>query len=192
MFLRRSLKSKSQPRASTLNTAVARPFSTRSPRAGRTSSTARLTTTRRMTPLTRGTLLAERAVPAVGQFWRLAGRTGHQRQVVLLLQLRTTLSHGNGQGFSTYPTADMRAGNSNSAFPTVYDPNSLTNGVRTPLPGNQIPASEMDPVAAKIQAFSPRQTFRGITTTSTTKPFRNLCLSRSSIEWTTTSRTRTA
>ena len=74
----------------------------------------------------------------------------------------TTLSHGNGQGFSTYPTADMRAGNfSNSAFPTVYDPNSLTNGVRTPLPGNQIPASEMDPVAAKIQAFLPTPNLQG-------------------------------
>jgi hypothetical protein len=94
----------------------------------------------------------------------------------------TTLSHSNGTGFSTYPTADMRAGNfSNPIFPAIYDPNSLAtvNGqqVRQPFPGNQIPASELDPVAAKIQSYLPTPNLPGYynnfyyQTLSTSLPF---------------------
>jgi len=73
----------------------------------------------------------------------------------------STLSHSASPGFSTFPTADMRAGNfSNPVFPTVYDPASLAtvNGqlVRQPFPGNQIPASSLDPVALKIQSYFPQ------------------------------------
>ena len=58
--------------------------------------------------------------------------------------------------YMTVPTAAMRQGDfSNSAFPTVYDPASLKNGARTPFPNNTIPASEISPVAAKIQQYWP-------------------------------------
>src|SRR5208283_368495 len=49
---------------------------------------------------------------------------------------------------------------------TVYDPGTTRtqNGavVRDPFPGNIIPASEFDPVAAKVQALIPLPTFPGI------------------------------
>lgn len=61
---------------------------------------------------------------------------------------------------ATVPTPAMRAGDfSNPVFNTIYDPSSLTmvNGVptRTPLPGNSIPQSNFDPIAAKIQSYFP-------------------------------------
>jgi hypothetical protein len=57
----------------------------------------------------------------------------------------------------TYPTADMRAGNfSNSIFPVIYDPSSLgASGVRTPFPGNMIPASRLDSLATAVQQYMP-------------------------------------
>ena len=49
---------------------------------------------------------------------------------------------------------------------TIYDPGTTRtqNGavVRDPFPGNIIPASEFDPVAAKVQALIPLPTFPGI------------------------------
>jgi len=58
--------------------------------------------------------------------------------------------------YYTYPTADMRAGNfSNSAFPTIYDPQSLSGKVRTPFTGNVIPTSRMDPLALNMQSYFP-------------------------------------
>jgi len=73
----------------------------------------------------------------------------------------STLSHSASPGFYTYPTSDMRAGNfSNSVFPIIYNPASLAtvNGqqARTPFPGNQIPASSLDPVALKMQTYFPQ------------------------------------
>ncbi len=67
------------------------------------------------------------------------------------------INNATSYPFYTYPTADMRAGNfSNTAiFPIIYDPASLSNGVRQPFPNNQIPANRIDPVAANIQAYFP-------------------------------------
>jgi hypothetical protein len=64
---------------------------------------------------------------------------------------------------TTVPTADEEAGNfSNSAFPTVYDPASLANGVRTPLQNNTIPSAEISPWASKAQQFWPQPNKPGL------------------------------
>jgi Carboxypeptidase regulatory-like domain len=66
--------------------------------------------------------------------------------------INNTLSYN----YYTYPTADMLAGNfSNPIFPTIYEPNSLSNGSRTPFPNNTIPASMMDPLALAVQKYFP-------------------------------------
>jgi outer membrane receptor protein involved in Fe transport len=64
-------------------------------------------------------------------------------------------------GLQTYPSRAMRSGDFSAAdFPTIFDPASthqLPDGsyTRDPFPGNQIPASRIDPVAAKIQSYYP-------------------------------------
>lgn len=64
--------------------------------------------------------------------------------------------------YYTYPTADMLAGNfSNPIFPTIYDPASLSNGARTPFPGNIVPPSEMDPLAVAVQKYFPTPNMPG-------------------------------
>ena len=69
---------------------------------------------------------------------------------------------------NTYPTLAARSGDfSDSAYRnTVYDPNTLAtvNGqqVRQPFPGNRIPPSRIDPVAAKMQALFPLPTLGGV------------------------------
>lgn len=63
---------------------------------------------------------------------------------------------------TTVPTAKAREGNfSNPIFPTVYDPASLANGVRTPLSGNIIPPSDISPWAAKVQQYWPEPNLPG-------------------------------
>lgn len=70
-------------------------------------------------------------------------------------------------GFYTYPTAAARTGDfSAPGYPTIYDPNTLVfvNGqyVETPVPGNKIPQSEIDPVAAAIQKYYPMPNLPGL------------------------------
>jgi hypothetical protein len=64
--------------------------------------------------------------------------------------------------FYTFPTDAMKAGDfSNPVFPTIYDPATLSGGVRTAFPGNIIPTSRLDPVAQKIQAYYPTPNLPG-------------------------------
>ena len=86
---------------------------------------------------------------------------------------------GSNNGFTTLPTTAMMAGDF-TGFPTIYDPTTqvvqqsgteVINGVSQTCPcvtrqsfaqeygnGNKIPASLIDPVAAKLQAYYPNQT----------------------------------
>ena len=86
---------------------------------------------------------------------------------------------GSNNGFTTLPTTAMMAGDF-TGFPTIYDPTTqvvqqagteVINGVTQNCPcvtrksfaqeygnGNKIPASMIDPVAAKLQAYYPNQT----------------------------------
>lgn len=68
-----------------------------------------------------------------------------------------TVSNSSYYQYSTFATAAMQAGNfSSSVFPTIYDPATLNaQNTRTPFPSNTIPASRVDPMAAKIQTFFP-------------------------------------
>jgi hypothetical protein len=64
---------------------------------------------------------------------------------------------------STVPTAAEEAGDfSNAAFPTVYNPASLVNGVRTPLPNNTIPPQDISPFAAAAQKYFPTPNLSGL------------------------------
>jgi hypothetical protein len=65
--------------------------------------------------------------------------------------------------YVTVPTASAEAGDfSNPIYPTVYDPASLANGVRTPLPGNKIPPSDISPLAAAVQQYWPQPNLPGV------------------------------
>ena len=62
----------------------------------------------------------------------------------------------------TVPTDAMRSGDfSDPALPRIYDPNTLSGGVRSPFPGNQIPANRFDTVAAALQAYQPHANLAG-------------------------------
>ncbi|HXX22247.1 MAG TPA: TonB-dependent receptor [Terriglobia bacterium] len=66
-------------------------------------------------------------------------------------------------GLYTVPTAAEEAGDfSSSVYPTVYDPASLVNGVRSPLPNNTIPPSEISPFAAAAQQYFPKPNLPGL------------------------------
>ena len=67
-----------------------------------------------------------------------------------------------GTSFQTVPTEAMRTGNLSGSATPVYDPHTgdPTNGEgRTPFPGNIIPPSRIDPIAAKVIATIPQPTF---------------------------------
>ncbi|MCM3879436.1 MAG: carboxypeptidase regulatory-like domain-containing protein [Vicinamibacterales bacterium] len=59
----------------------------------------------------------------------------------------------------TVPTAKMRTGDFSELPVTIYDP---INAVRTPFPGNVIPTSRFDPIAAKYLALWPVPTSPGL------------------------------
>jgi outer membrane receptor protein involved in Fe transport len=64
--------------------------------------------------------------------------------------------HEASTSIATEPTAAMRAGNFNGVA-TIYNPatyNSATN-TRAQFPGNQIPATQLDPVATNLLAIIP-------------------------------------
>jgi len=69
--------------------------------------------------------------------------------------------------FYTFPTDAMRAGDFSAAgFPTIYDPSTtvLVNGqyVRQPFPGNSIPQSSFDSVAAATLQYYPKPNLPGL------------------------------
>ena len=65
--------------------------------------------------------------------------------------------------FATVPTAAEEAGDFNSSvYPTVYNPASLVKGVRSPLPNNTIPASDISPFAAAAQQYFPKPNLPGL------------------------------
>ncbi len=83
-------------------------------------------------------------------------------KIFFFFNAEKVFNNGVNYSFYTYPTPDMRAGNfSNSIFPAIYDPGSMANGVRTPFPGNMIPASRIDPLAAAVQKYFPTPTLPG-------------------------------
>ncbi len=92
------------------------------------------------------------------------------------------ITHNQGSGFTTVPTAAMRQGNFSGILDNrnlgtdpmgrpileyvIYDPSSnfTFNGqtLRNPFPGNIIPQSRIDPVVAKVQALIPTPTNSGL------------------------------
>ena len=74
-----------------------------------------------------------------------------------------------GAGFTTtVPTALEKTGNFSQTFNTngsqnvIYDPSSLSGGVRTPFPGNIIPASRFNPVGMALLALYPLPNKTGV------------------------------
>lgn len=63
---------------------------------------------------------------------------------------------GNGlDRTASVPTAKMRTGDFSEVPSLIYDPYSVSNGMRTPFAGNLVPASRQDPVAMKMMSFWP-------------------------------------
>jgi hypothetical protein len=74
-----------------------------------------------------------------------------------------------GTGFTTtVPTALEKSGNFSQTFNpngsqlVIYDPSSLSNGVRTPFPGNIIPPTRLNPVASALLALYPLPNKAGV------------------------------
>ncbi|HEX4133344.1 MAG TPA: carboxypeptidase-like regulatory domain-containing protein [Bryobacteraceae bacterium] len=74
-----------------------------------------------------------------------------------------------GAGFTTtVPTALEKTGNFSQTFNTngtqlvIYDPSTLTAGVRTPFPGNIIPASRFNSVGSALLALYPLPNKAGV------------------------------
>jgi hypothetical protein len=61
----------------------------------------------------------------------------------------------------TIPTPAIRRGDMSASPTPIYDPatGAASGTGRTPFPGNQVPASRMDPIALKIQSLLPSPTF---------------------------------
>lgn len=87
----------------------------------------------------------------------------------------------SSSGLATVPSAAMKSGDfSATSLQPIYDPDSLRvvdgEQVRSPLEGNIIPPSRIDPIAANIQSFYPSPNQAGVVsnyyyvTRSTTPP----------------------
>ncbi|MGA1994796.1 MAG: TonB-dependent receptor [Bryobacteraceae bacterium] len=73
------------------------------------------------------------------------------------------INRSSAYSYYTFATPAMAAGNfSSSVFPTVYDPATWNGTTRTAFPGNVIPSSRIDPLAAKIQAYFPQPNLPGV------------------------------
>lgn len=64
----------------------------------------------------------------------------------------------------TIPTTAIRRGDMSASPTPIYDPatGNAAGGARTPFPGNQLPASLIDPTARRIQDLLPAPTFDGL------------------------------
>ncbi len=74
-----------------------------------------------------------------------------------------------GAGFTTtVPTALEKTGNFSKTFNTngaqdvIYDPSSLSNGIRTPFAGNIVPATRLNPVGMALLALYPGPNKTGV------------------------------
>jgi len=72
-------------------------------------------------------------------------------------------------GVTTFPIMDIRGGDFTNLFNgagqpvIIYNPFSTNpDGSRTPLPGNRIPASQLDPIAVKLLTFYPPPSSTGV------------------------------
>jgi len=72
-------------------------------------------------------------------------------------------------GVTTFPIMDIRGGdftrlyNANGQQVLIYDPYSTrADGSRTPIAGNRIPASQLDPVAVKLLSYYPAPSSTGV------------------------------
>jgi Carboxypeptidase regulatory-like domain len=76
---------------------------------------------------------------------------------------------------TTIPTAAeqqmVETGNFGAFGTTIYDPTTNVGGLRTPFPGNQIPASRLDPAAVKLFQLLPTPTNPGTSNNFTFAPF---------------------
>jgi outer membrane receptor protein involved in Fe transport len=88
-------------------------------------------------------------------FWMLSWESMRQRS--------------SDPGVATFPIMDIRGGdfaklyNGNGQQILIYDPFSTrADGARTPIPGNRIPTSQLDPVAVKLLTYYPAPTSTGV------------------------------
>jgi len=87
-------------------------------------------------------------------FWMLSWESMRQRSADPAVATVPDTAYRTGDFSSRY--------NSAGQLVTIYDPYStLSNGSRTPLAGNKIPASQINPVAQKVLSYYPAPTSAG-------------------------------
>jgi Carboxypeptidase regulatory-like domain/TonB dependent receptor len=90
-----------------------------------------------------------------------------RNRIFYMFSYEGSREHLQSSAIRTLPTAPMLQGdfsqllNSAGQLVAIYDPNSTKQQpdgsyVRTPLPGNRIPAGQINPIAAKLAAYYPQ------------------------------------
>jgi len=91
-----------------------------------------------------------------------------KNKMFFYFNLDKTINPSTSFAFTTVPTDAMKSGNfSDPSLPQIFDPASLHqdasgNWVRNPFPGNQIPSSQFDSVAQKLQSYFPEPNLPGL------------------------------
>jgi hypothetical protein len=98
-------------------------------------------------------------------FGATVGGPIRKNRLFYFLSYDGTRQRTGSPGFYSVPTADQRAGDFSAYSTIIYDPNTGNpDGTgRTPLPGNKIPAGQLDPIALKLQSFYPAANVAGAT-----------------------------
>ncbi len=94
------------------------------------------------------------------QFGGTVGGPVIKNRSFFFLSYQGTRQTSSNSGATTAPTPAMVGGNFGSK--AIYDPFSLSGGVRAPFPNNVIPANLFDPSGAKLAALYPAPNLPGL------------------------------
>lgn len=105
---------------------------------------------------------------AGGPVWVPKTYDGHNK-TFFFFSYEELLDSSPGTGFTTtVPTALEKTGNFSQTFNTngsqnvIYDPSTLSNGIRTPFPDNSIPATRLNSVGMALLALYPLPNKTGV------------------------------
>ena len=95
---------------------------------------------------------------SIGGPLRLSKSTPKTASTFFFVHYEGLESRSRYQNVASVPTESARHGDLSDYGVAIYDPSTLTQGVRRPFPGNTIPQAELDPVALKLLALTPLPT----------------------------------
>jgi Carboxypeptidase regulatory-like domain len=104
--------------------------------------------------------------PPITHFNNFGGAVGgpiRKNKAFFFFAVDKIINNSSYASFYTFPTDAMRNGDfSNSIFPTIYDPQNVSGGLRTAFTGNKIPPGQMDPLALAVQKYFPPPNLAGV------------------------------